>query len=161
MIKPFYIIGFMGTGKTSVKRYLETTNHVVDLDEQLERHAGMDIPSFFDQHGEVAFRELESELLRSTKAEYIMTGGGIVERPGNVEWMKVHGTVIALDLPFELCWERIRHSSRPLVKGGKENVRALYDRRLPLYREADIVLDASRGTEDVVRQLNRLKEENE
>ncbi|MCT4784312.1 shikimate kinase [Exiguobacterium himgiriensis] len=151
----------MGTGKTSVKRYLETTNHVVDLDEQLVHVAGMGIPTYFQRFGEAAFRELESVILKSTKAEYVVTGGGIVERAENVEWMKANGTVVALDAPFELCWARIRHSNRPLVKGGEARVRALYDRRLPLYREADVVLDASRGTEDVVRQLKQLKEEKE
>lgn len=157
MSKPFYIIGFMGTGKSSLKQYLEKSNHVIDLDELFETHTGIDIPSYFDRYGETAFRLQESRLLQHARADYIVTGGGIVEREANMEWMRGQGIIIALDLPFEACWERIKDSDRPLVRNGKVAVRALYERRRPLYARADYVLDASLSTEAIAHTLDQLK----
>ncbi|STO07870.1 MULTISPECIES: shikimate kinase [Exiguobacterium] len=159
MSRPFYIIGFMGTGKSSLKRYLETTNHVIDLDEVFERRFGTDIGTYFACHGEAAFRHRETELLRTANADFIVTGGGVVERAENLDWMLRNGTVVALDLSFETCWERIRHSNRPLVKRGKDSVRALYERRRPLYAQAHLTMDASIGTAAIADKLYRLKEE--
>lgn len=159
MTKPFYIIGFMGTGKSSLKRYLEKSNHVVDLDELFEMDVQMDIPAYFDRYGEEAFRLQESEVLRQASAAYIVTGGGIVERDENLDWMRENGVVIALDLPYEMCWDRIKDSDRPLVRHGKAAVEALYERRRPLYARADHVLDASLSTEAIAHTLYRLKEE--
>ncbi|MCC5893187.1 MAG: shikimate kinase [Exiguobacterium sp.] len=150
----------MGTGKSSLKRYLETTNQVIDLDEVFERRYGTNIATYFACHGEEAFRQRETELLRTVSADFIVTGGGVVERAENLEWMLHNGTVVALDLPFETCWERIRHSDRPLVKRGKDSVKALYERRRPLYAQAHLVMDASLGTMAIADELYRLKEEN-
>ncbi|WP_236636650.1 shikimate kinase [Exiguobacterium sp. SL-9] len=160
MTKPFYIIGFMGTGKSSLKRYLEKSNHVVDLDELFETQAQMDIPTYFERHGEEAFRLQERKLLQQADAAYVVTGGGIVERDENLDWMREHGVVIALDLPYEMCWDRIKDSDRPLVRHGKVAVEALYERRRPLYARADYVLDASLSTEAIAHTLYRLKEGN-
>lgn len=159
MTRPFYIIGFMGTGKSSLKRYLEKSNHVIDLDEALERHLGMDLPTYFARYGESAFRTEETTMLQSVHADYIVTGGGIVERPENIEWMRQHGRIIALMLPFERCWGRIKDSDRPLVRLGKSYVEALYERRRPLYACADVTIDGSLSSEAVVCELDRLKEE--
>lgn len=159
MTKPFYIIGFMGTGKSSLKQYLAKSNHVIDLDELFETLTGMDIPSYFDRYGETAFRLEESRLLRNARADYVVTGGGIVEREANVDWMRAKGVIIALDLAFETCWERIKDSDRPLVRNGKAAVHALYERRRPLYARADHVLDASLSTEAIAHILEQLKEE--
>lgn len=158
MTKPFYIIGFMGTGKSSLKQYLAKSNHVIDLDELFETHTGMDIPAYFDRYGEAAFRLQESRLLQNARADYIVTGGGIVEREANLEWMREQGVIITLDLPFEACWERIKDSDRPLVRNGKAAVHTLYERRRPLYARANHVLDASLCTEAIAHILNQLKE---
>ncbi|WP_251139061.1 shikimate kinase [Exiguobacterium sp. s142] len=159
MTRPFYIIGFMGTGKSSLKRYLEKSNHVIDLDEALERHLGMGLPAYFARHGESAFRAEETAMLRNVHADYIVTGGGIVERSENIEWMRRHGRIVALELPFELCWGRIKDSDRPLVQLGKRSVEALYERRCPLYAYADVTIDASLSSEAIACELDRLKEE--
>lgn len=159
MIKSFYIIGFMGTGKSSLKQYLAKSNQVIDLDEYFEADVGMSIPVYFSTYGEEAFRRRESELLRQVQAEYVITGGGIVEQDGNIEWMKSRGVIIALDLPFEGCWERIRHSDRPLVKKGEANARALYERRKPLYEQAHVIIDASLEPLTIAQTIQRLKEE--
>ena len=156
--KPFYIVGFMGTGKSSLNSFLRESGEVVDLDQKIEATTGLDIATYFEKYGEVAFRDVESDVLRRVAADYVLTGGGIVERPVNMRWMREHGTVIHLDLPFEVCWERIKDSSRPLVKQGRSEVQALYDRRDVLYRESDESIDASRAPEDIAAYIIRLKE---
>lgn len=159
MTRPFYIIGFMGTGKSSLKRYLEKSNHVIDLDEALEQHLGMRLADYFACHGEKSFRLEEATLLRNASADYIVTGGGIVESEENIDWMRRHGLIITLELPFELCWDRIKDSDRPLVQLGKADVRALYERRRPLYTCADVSIDATLSSAAIACELERLKEE--
>ncbi|WP_232819532.1 shikimate kinase [Exiguobacterium sp. TNDT2] len=159
MIKPFYIIGFMGTGKSSLKRYLEISDHAIDLDEMFEAHVKMDISTYFEHYGEDAFRLQESKLLQQANAAYIVTGGGIVERDDNFDLMRERGVIIALDLPYEMCWDRIKDSDRPLVRRGKTTVEALYARRRPLYARADYVLDASLSTEVIAQTLYQIREE--
>lgn len=159
MTRPFYIIGFMGTGKSSLKRYLENDYEVKDLDEALEQELGMTISTYFKKMGEGSFRQHESRLLRKIQGDFIVTGGGVVESADNMRWMRQHGRVVALDLPFEECWERIKDSNRPLVLNGKEYVELLYNRRQALYKGADFLVDASLSTEAIAHELQRLKEE--
>lgn len=156
--KPFYIIGFMGTGKSSLRPHLETTATVVDLDERLVEVLGMDVATYFERMGEEAFREAEARLLREVKADFILTGGGVVERKENIDWMKTNGTMVALRLPFTHCWERIRESDRPLVRSGERTVMSLYEQRGPLYDLASIQLDGTRSSKELASDLLRLKE---
>ncbi|WP_215142662.1 shikimate kinase [Exiguobacterium qingdaonense] len=154
----FYIVGFMGTGKSTLFSFLKESGEVVDLDAVIESMTRMDIATYFDRYGETAFRDAETEALQQVSADYILTGGGIVERCENIRWMREHGTVIHLNLPFDECWERIRDSARPLVKKGRAEVRTLFERRDRLYREADVSIDASRTPQDIASHIIRLKE---
>ena len=156
--KPFYIIGFMGTGKSSLRPYLETMATVVDLDERLVEEFGMDVATYFARMGEDAFREAESRLLREVRADFVLTGGGVVERKENIDWMNANGTMVALHLPFTHCWERIRESDRPLVRAGEQSVKVLFDRRECLYNLATIQLDGTRPSNELAGELLRLKE---
>lgn len=160
MSKPFYIIGFMGTGKSSLKSFLEKRGEVVDLDAVIESEIQMDIATYFERFGERAFRDLETEVLQTIVADFILTGGGIVEDETNLEWMRRHGELVALDLPFEDCWERIKDSNRPLVQRGRGAVESLYLRRHSLYTRADHVVDASDSPERITEKIIQLKEEN-
>lgn len=159
MSKPFYIIGFMGTGKSSLAPFLKQNGKVDDLDEIIESRIKMDIATYFKQSGEEAFRDHESKALKETDGDFILTGGGVVERSVNMEWMQRHGTVVHLSLPFEDCWERIKDSERPLVRQGKAAVKSLYLRRLSLYEQADVRVDASRPPREVAQYIIQLKEE--
>ncbi|MDE0563643.1 shikimate kinase [Exiguobacterium sp. B2(2022)] len=157
--KPFYIVGFMGTGKSTLFTFMQEHGDVVDLDEEIEALIGTDIATYFDQYGESAFRDVESKVLQRIDADFVLTGGGIVERSENIRWMRERGKIIHLDLPFEECWARIKDSDRPLVKKGESEVRALYNRRTTLYQEADETVDASQTPQCIAEQIIRMKEE--
>ena len=158
--KPFYIVGFMGTGKSTLFPLLREAGETVDLDQCIEAQIGMDIATYFNQFGESAFREVETEVLRQVDADFVLTGGGIIERPENMRWMRDHGTVLHLDLPFEICWERIKASDRPLVQKGRTKVKELYERRDASYREADESIDATQTPQNIAEYIIRLKERN-
>lgn len=159
MSRPFYIIGFMGTGKSSLASYLKAYGTVVDVDATIESAIGMDIATYFDLYGEEAFRDRETEALRAVDADFVLTGGGVVERAQNMDWMNRRGEVVMLALSFEACWDRIKDSNRPLVLRGKNAVEALYVRRQPLYEKADFVVDASQTPPETAAEIKRLKEE--
>ncbi|MBQ6458618.1 MAG: shikimate kinase [Exiguobacterium sp.] len=158
---PFYIVGFMGTGKSTLFSFLKEYGEVIDLDLVIESMTGMEIATYFDRYGESAFRDVESKVLQQVTADYILTGGGVVERSENICWMRERGTMIHLNLPFDMCWERIKDSARPLVKRGREDVHALFQRRDQLYRKASVSIDASQSPEDIAKQIIRIKGEKE
>ncbi|QLQ21727.1 MAG: shikimate kinase [Paracoccaceae bacterium] len=155
---PFYIVGFMGTGKSTLFSFLKEYGEVIDLDLVIESMTGMEIATYFDRYGESAFRDVESKVLQQVTADYILTGGGVVERSENICWMRERGTTIHLNLPFDMCWERIKDSAL-LVKRGREDVHALFQRRDQLYREASESIDASQSPEDIAKQIIRIKGE--
>lgn len=157
--KPFYIVGFMGTGKSTLFTFMQEHGDVVDLDEEIETWIGTDIATYFDRYGESAFREVETKVLQQIDADFVLTGGGIVERSENIHWMREHGKIIHLDLPFEECWARIKDSNRPLVKKGEAEVRTLYNRRTTLYQEADETINASQTPQCIAEQIIPMKEE--
>ncbi|WP_214816423.1 shikimate kinase [Exiguobacterium sp. s131] len=156
---PFYIVGFMGTGKSTLFSFLKEYGEVIDLDLVIESMTGMDITTYFDRFGESAFRDVESTVLKQVTADYILTGGGVVERSENIRWMRERGTMIHLNLPFDMCWERIKDSARPLVKKGRGDVQTLFQRRDRLYRTASVSIDASQPPEDIAKQIIRIKGE--
>jgi shikimate kinase len=156
------LIGFMGAGKSSVGRTLARMTGLprFDTDEKVAARFGLTISEIFETHGEEKFREAETDALRelSGKGEaIIVTGGGIVLRPGNVELLRALGTIVHLGADEAALFMRIsRRSTRPLLR--TENPRAtmkeLLRVRLPLYRSAaDIEVDTSALTHDEVAKL--------
>jgi shikimate kinase len=156
------LIGFMGAGKSSVGRLLARMTGLArhDTDELVGARFGLTISEIFETHGEEKFREAETDALRelSGKGEaIIVTGGGIVLRPGNVELLRGLGTIVHLGADEETLFARIsRRSTRPLLR--TENPRAtvtqLLGARLPLYASvADIEVDTSTLTHDEVAKL--------
>jgi shikimate kinase len=131
------LIGFMGSGKTSVGKQLAEHMNMpfLDLDEVIMAKSGLDIPEFFAQRGEQEFRNFETEILREV-SEYrgyiIATGGGITERTGNRSLLQNMFTVY-LHSPFATCMERIQHSDRPLLTKGTHELQNLYNDRQDKY----------------------------
>lgn len=158
MSKPFYVIGFMGSGKTSIKDALSDSWTKVDTDEYFERTQRLRIPQYFDRYGEQAFREVEANIIKQVVADFVFTGGGVVEREENMDWMLNHGTVVYLAVPFSVCWSRIETSDRPLVTQGKDAVSDLYDRRTPRYERAHYTIDGTLPLPAVVSELLQLVE---
>ncbi len=116
------LVGFMGTGKTSVGQRLARRLGMtyVDTDDIIEQTAGRRITDIFNQHGELYFRELESDAVRKVSRldeHVISTGGGVVLRAENLEFLKRNGVVFCLMATSEEIWARVKHEThRPLLK---------------------------------------------
>lgn len=119
------LIGFMGTGKSTVAAYLsrQYDMEIVEMDELLARQEGMSIPEIFQLHGEPYFRSLETKLLKNLQNcqnKIISCGGGAALREENVKEMKKNGKVILLTASPEIILERVKKdTSRPLLKDRK------------------------------------------
>ena len=119
-----FFIGFMGCGKTTWSRKLAA--HLgyafVDLDQLLEEQAGMTIAEYFTLHGQEAFRELESKILKETaypENSVVSTGGGLPCFFDNMDWMNANGKTIYIQLSPKALAERLDKgkTTRPLLNG--------------------------------------------
>ena len=161
-IRNLALIGFMGTGKSSVGRMaadiLQFT--FLDTDDVIVARAGMSINEIFKQHGEPSFRELEGriveELTRRTKT-VISAGGGLPVKAENLTSLKTHALVVCLWASAEKIWERVRNQShRPLLHEGDplEKIRHLLSIRGPYYRQADVLINTEmRSLREVTAQV--------
>ncbi len=126
----------------------------VDTDQHIEQELGMSIREYFAQHGEAAFRDLETatlrRLLQSDTAGVLSTGGGSVLRPENRALLREGGTVLYLRASPDEIYRRLRHDTkRPLlqVEDPRARLQELYEQRDALYREtAHYVVDTGRNT---------------
>jgi shikimate kinase len=155
------LIGFMGAGKSAAGRALarKTRRPRFDTDEIVSARFGLSIPEIFAAFGEKKFRDAETEALRQFSHEtpaIIVTGGGIVLRPVNVQLLRALGMVVNLEADEETLFRRIsRRATRPLLQ--TENPRAtltgLFRARYALYRgAADASLDTSGLTHEEVAE---------
>ncbi|MEH6988911.1 shikimate kinase [Cytobacillus firmus] len=149
-MKPIYLIGFMGSGKTTIGKELAAClNHeVIDTDEEIVKRQNKNINDIFAQHGEGYFRNLESLILNEMdgRAGVITTGGGIVINPENRKRLSETGIVFFLYASPEEIFKRIEMDhSRPLLKGDKKRlIHELYEKRMPLYKEtAHVIIDTT------------------
>lgn len=148
------LVGFMGSGKSSVGRELAQRFGApfVDVDERIESAAGCPIRDLFSREGEQAFREREKAALRdalSVKGCVIATGGGAIEDEGNRVLLRAYGPVVYLEAAVETLLERLAGDlRRPLLRGGDraEVVRELLARRAPWYRTADLTVETDGRT---------------
>ncbi|WP_241481320.1 shikimate dehydrogenase [Methanoculleus sediminis] len=154
------LVGFRGTGKTSVGRILAARLGLpfYDTDALIEQRAGMPIPELFRQYGEPHFRALEREVVASLRdAEGVIgTGGGAVCDPANVADLRRHGRVFLLTAPPGVIHERIAGSDRPGLTAlpPEEEVRTLLLRRKEAYLgAADICIDTGRHAPGEVADL--------
>lgn len=153
------LLGFMGSGKTTIARKLDSD--FVDMDALLVDRLGMPIARFFEEKGEAAFRQLEEEvladLLKTDKV--ISTGGGIVISPRNRDFLKQNPDNIYLKADFETLYQRIsadKENQRPLfLKNSKEDFAAIFDERQAWYEEvASKVIDVSKlSPEEIIEEL--------
>ena len=153
------LLGFMGSGKTTIARKLDSD--FVDMDALLVDRLGMPIARFFEEKGEAAFRQLEEEvladLLKTDKV--ISTGGGIVISPRNRTLLKQNPDNIYLKADFETLYQRIsadKDNQRPLfLKNSKEYLAVIFKERQAWYEEvASKVIDASKlSPEEIIEEL--------
>jgi shikimate kinase len=165
------LIGFMGAGKSSVGRTLArlTGRPRFDTDEMVAARFGLSISEIFERHGEVHFRDAESEVLEQLSGEtngVIVTGGGIVLRETNLARLREIGTIVYLSADEETLFARIsRRQTRPLLQTAnpRTTVKELLAFRVPLYRAAaDVEVDTSRLRHDeVARSILKRVEDHE
>ncbi len=144
------LIGFMGTGKSTVSDYLSTlfSMEVVEMDQIISEREGMSISDIFELHGEEYFRDAETNLLielQDKKNVVVSCGGGVPMRDRNVVEMKKNGKVVLLTASPETILERLKDDhSRPLLENNKniEFISQLMEKRRSRYESvADIVIN--------------------
>ncbi len=139
-----FLIGFMGCGKTTMGKRIASSMRLpfFDIDCLIEEAQESSIAGIFDSYGESYFRDLETRILEKIPENGVCaTGGGIVLREKNRALLKAKKhRIILIDTPWEILWDRIKGSDRPLLKGKTESeIKRLWSERLPYYREcADI-----------------------
>jgi shikimate kinase len=155
------LIGFMGSGKSSTGRALarKTGWPRFDTDESVAACFGKEIGEIFSVFGEEKFREAEAEALRELSGStpsIIVTGGGIVLRPDNVELLRQLGTIVHLEADEETLFQRVsRRTARPLLQTAdpRGTLSKLWREREPIYRKAaDFNVDTSRLTDQEVAE---------
>ena len=139
------LVGFMGTGKTSVGQKLAARLQMpmIDTDDIIVKDSGMDIPDIFARYGETHFRDLESAAVRKAanlENHVISTGGGVVLRESNLEMLKGNGAVFCLTAASEEIWRRIgSETHRPLLQDPNplRKIEQMLIERCPFYARAD------------------------
>jgi shikimate kinase len=150
-----YIIGFMGSGKTTAGRALASRSgwEFIDLDKKIEKHTGETVPDIFFKYGEDYFRKIESELLTNLETSgnaVVSTGGGTPCYNENMEFMLNSGLTIYLQMTPEKLLKRLADSQRerPLIKDLKnEELQSFIEQKLAerkkYYEKSDIIIDGS------------------
>ena len=156
--RSIYLIGMMGSGKTSTGRPLAKRlgYGFVDADAVIEQVAGCTIPEIFERDGEAGFRSIESQVLNAISQRHslvVATGGGVVTKPEN--WGQLHsGIVVWLDVNRAQLIERLRDDStqRPLLQqpNPEAALDTLLQERRPLYGEADLTVVIKDESPDAV-----------
>lgn len=147
------LIGFMGTGKTSLGKLLATKlgRGFIDLDDKIEHEANMSIPKIFEVYGEKYFRELEKSAVRDVctkKNLVIATGGGTVKDSENLRLLKDSGVLVCLTCKPEEIFNRTeRRGERPILDGAGnerlETIKKLLAEREKFYLQADYTVDTT------------------
>ena len=139
------LIGMPGCGKSTIGKLLSKKNGMplVDMDEEIEKEAGISIPEIFEQEGESGFRARETAVaqrLGKERGQIIATGGGAILRTENVEALRQNALVLHIKRPVD----SLPMNGRPLSK-DLDTLREMEQKRIPLYEAAaDITFDNSK-----------------
>jgi len=160
-----YLVGFMGTGKSSVGRQLakERGGNFVDLDELIELKEQRRIVDIFAKDGEAHFRKIEKNILKqvSTQKEFVVAcGGGVVLDKDNIKLMKKTGVMICLYAKPQVILKRVSaNSDRPLLNVEKphKRIELLLKMRAPYYMQADKIIDTSLlSVKQVTKKISKI-----
>jgi len=156
------LIGFMGTGKSSVGRLVAEQLHFdyLDTDEMIQSATGKTIAEIFSANGEPAFRVMEEKVVEELAAKrhtVISAGGGLPIAAKNMASLKSHALVVCLWASPAKIWERVKSQShRPLLHNAdpQKKIRELLAAREPFYKQADVLLNTEvRSLREVAQQV--------
>ncbi len=153
------LVGFMGAGKTTVARLLDP--NYIDMDEVITQRIGMSIAQYFQQYGEQAFREIESEVLAELihSDHVIATGGGVVESKENRRLLAENPTTIYLKADLETLKNRIVDDTvnvRPLfIQQKAADFEKLFEHRQALYHEVahQVIIVDHKTPKEIVEEI--------
>lgn len=161
--KNIVLIGFMGTGKTTISAALEKMcgMEVIDMDREIELRENRKISEIFASDGEEYFRSLETGLLREIAESgnrIISCGGGTPLREENVVWMRKNGEVFLLSASPQTIFERVKDSdSRPILEGHKsaEFIAELLEERRAKYEAAadTVIVTDGKSAEEICQEI--------
>ncbi len=163
LTRQIIIVGFMGTGKSTVARTVALMLHgvMVDLDEVITESEGRSPAEIIEQEGENHFRKIETQTLREVlaagAARIVAVGGGAWMSAENRRLIADHGAFsVWLDAPFELCWTRIDagRQVRPLAR-SRELAEKLYHERRSTYALANarIAIGENDSVEEIAARV--------
>jgi len=165
-----FLIGFMGSGKTTIgRRLVERIGFdFVDTDSFIEMQQGLTVSEVFARYGEAAFREMERNILPEIqKLEFavVSTGGGMPCYKDNMEVMRSIGKVVYLKTSPQALTRRLlrSHTERPLIKGKTENelqqfIEEKLIEREPFYNRAHIVVQTENfSMDELLRSINMMR----
>ncbi|HET7536995.1 MAG TPA: shikimate kinase [Candidatus Didemnitutus sp.] len=160
-----YLVGFAGTGKSTVGRQVaqQLNFRLFDSDHEIERLRGRPVSQIFAEEGEPAFRALERQFIESghpAQGCVVSCGGGLVIPGGMLALLQSRGVVICLHASIETIIARTAHAShRPLFQGEdhEKRVRELYAKREAIYRRTGtMILTDHRPLRDIVSHVLRV-----
>ena len=159
-----FLIGFMGSGKTSAgKRLAELLSfEFIDLDELIEKNEGKTISQIFQEEGEESFRKKEFAYLHSLSAKkktVIAAGGGTPCFHSNMQWMMANGTTVYLKTDPEILFRRLKSemTHRPLLKHNSEEelknfISSKLRERESFYLSSKLIVDTGAQNADELAQ---------
>ena len=161
-MKNIILCGFMGCGKTTIGKLLakQLSMEFIDLDQQIEQNQQMSIPEIFSQWGEERFRQLEHEAVAELSRRIrciVSTGGGALTFSRNLAVLSPQDLVVFIDASFPVCYERIKDSSRPVVRRSTpRQLEEVFAVRRPLYQKAaGLWVSGDRPAQEIADEIAR------
>ena len=161
--KNIYLVGLMGSGKTTLGKILskKIDKQFYDSDQVIEETLGVDVPIIFEYEGEAGFREREKDILKELvgiQNIVLATGGGIILSKSNRDLLAKNGIVIYLKSNQKDLILRMKNDkTRPLLKNGniEEIIKKLCKEREPLYEEiADFeIMTKNKRIHEIVNEI--------
>jgi len=158
-----FLIGFMGSGKTSLGKQLarRLKFDFLDTDLLIEEQEKSSIQEIFNSRGESYFRELENKLLLKicllNKPTVFSTGGGMPIFNNNISYMKNNGVVVFLDIPIGMLNSRLKNDTKRPLLASQENLKTFIEssliKRKPIYNKADLIVDTSLNKSEIMEKI--------
>lgn len=149
------LIGMPTCGKTTISKVLadKLNKEVVDTDTLVEQEMGTTIKEYLKTHNETSFRDIETKVINNVSKLnnlIISTGGGVIKRKNNMEYLKANGIIVFIDRPLELLQVS---DTRPL-SSNQSDLEKLYHERYDLYcNYSDIIVKNDQDLELVINEI--------